>query len=300
MKILVTGANGFIGRVVCRHLCEQGHEVFGLRRQDDKKVDTSVKMSWIFSDIFGLEIHNILKQYKFEGLVHLAWITNHNEYWVSNENILWVSKTLELLESFRIYGGKRVICAGSSAEYSWGSMDYFKEDNKEYNPQELYGNCKLSLKNMVESWAKKNNISWGWGRLFNVFGPYEHQQRLIPKTFKKLINNEKVSFDSGTTVRDFMYVDDTGKAFSLLFNSDFCGVVNIASGIPIEVKSLVEIIANVSGKESLLQFSDKEPPINIPKKIVADITILNQSLCYNSCYSLEEGLRETYYWIKQN
>lgn len=300
MKILVTGANGFVGRAVCNHLCIQGHEVFGLRRQFDNECSSSsIKISWVYADIFSPEIHKILKEHHFEGLIHLAWITDTKEYWVSNKNISWVSCTLDLLESFRMYGGRRVVLAGSSAEYSWGTQDCFKEDSTEYNPQGLYGTCKLGLKNIVESWATQNNISWGWGRIFNIFGPFENPYKLIPRTINKMLNNEKLSFDNGSIVRDFMHIDDTGKAFSLLFNSNFCGVVNIASGIPVKVRDLLELIAKILCKESFLEFSVQDLSVDTPKKIIADVTTLNHCLNFTQAYSLEEGLRDTCFWWKR-
>ena len=115
MKILVTGASGFLGRSVLRPLAERGHEVIAVS-QKGETVGISPKIKWVRCNLLShLETKSIIDELRPEGLLHLAWETSHGVYWNSPNNLLWTGSSLNMLEAFSRNGGKRLIIAGSSA-----------------------------------------------------------------------------------------------------------------------------------------------------------------------------------------
>jgi len=297
MKVLVTGASGFLGRAVTTQLELLGYDVYGLglSAHDDFGEHSSSK--FIAVDLFSeTDVNLFMKKHQFEGLVHLAWDTQHGNYWQSNENFKWVAASLRLFEEFRINCGKRIVVAGSSAEYQWGEEPVLDEYTTPRSPASLYGVSKNSLRLMLQSWALQNDLSWAWGSVFNIFGPFENRNRLIPKNILKLLNRETILFDDGLLYRDFLHVKDAGAAFSALFKSDVQGVVNIASGQSISVRDVLQTIADLVNASGLIHFDESRNYNNLPKSVIASVNRLEKEVGWSTEISLFDRLASTCRW----
>ena len=299
MKILVTGARGFLGRAVAGQLVKLGHDVYGLSTVDHNNCDENLKLDWVTADLFSpLEINMIMEKFQFTGLVHLAWDTTPGSYWQSNDNLRWIAASLNLFETFRSHGGKRIIVAGSSAEYQWGKNPVLDEISTPKKPSSLYGVSKNALREVMESWAQLNGISWGWGYIFNIFGPCEKKERLIPKILIKLLHREEIHFDDGLIYRDFLHIDDAGEAFAAFFNSDVEGVVNIASGQSTCVRYILQTIADLVDAPNLIKFGTVSNKHEEPVSVVAAINRLKKEVGWSAKISLQDRLESTCEWWK--
>ena len=111
-------------------------------------------------------------------LLHFAWYAKPKKYWTSTQNLRWVQSSIELIDLFVKCGGKRIVMAGSCAEYDW---DYgvSSEGLTPCRPSTLYGICKHSLQEILTMYSKQAGISSAWGRIFFLYGPYEHPSRLV-------------------------------------------------------------------------------------------------------------------------
>ncbi|MFW2440689.1 MAG: NAD-dependent epimerase/dehydratase family protein [Arenicellales bacterium] len=301
MKVLVTGANGFLGNTVIKPLIERGHDIVALTRSPVDKHSVKYYVSWVKGDIHSpTEIEKIIKDEKPDGLLHLAWDTTHGNYWNSNKNLRWTAASLYLAESFIRHGGKRIVVAGTSAEYKWGQNQLLDENTSEFSPDSLYGINKHSLHEILQASVIQNDVSWAWGHIFNIFGPGEKKERLIPRVIIKLINNEEVLFDDGMLYRDFLYVDDAGSAFAALLDCNVQGSVNIASGKAITVKYLVQTIAKILGKSSLVQFDDNKAPTAEPSYIVGSINKLRREVGWSPNEDFYQQLQSTCDWWRNS
>lgn len=296
--ILVTGAAGFIGRSVVTALLDRGVEVHGLARDvEGRGLDPRAR--WHGGDLHDRgRMREILGDVRCEGLIHLAWTTRHGEYWSSLENLEWVAASLQLFRDFAASGGKRIVVAGSSAEYEWhGTTEPFDEAKTPLRPASLYGTCKDSLRRMLEAWAGDAGISWGWGRIFNVYGPYESPGRLVPRLIRALQAGEEVPFDDGASVGDFMHVADAGKAFAALYASSFCGPVNIATGEPTRIRHLAEEIARRIGGNGRVRFGDRAGPA--ATCVVGSARRVREVIQWAPQLKLEEGLQDACGWWRE-
>src|SRR2546421_3210689 len=158
MRVLVTGASGFIGRHCIPYLLEAGHEVHAVAR-------TPVKISgpiWHSVDLLSPGASSrLISAVKPDALLHLAWCTAQGEYWSSSENLRWVQASLELIHASSAAKCKRVVAAGTSAEYDW-SFGVCSEKLTPLRPASIYGDCKRSVYLSLEKSAPLAGMNWCW------------------------------------------------------------------------------------------------------------------------------------------
>ena len=220
-------------------------------------------------------------------------------YWTSQENVRWLQASLELLRSFKDHGGKRVVMAGTCAEYNW-RYGYCSEEITPLNPVSLYGVCKNSLHDILMAYAHQEYLSAAWGRIFFLYGPHEHPARLVSSVINSLLSNQTALCTHGNQIRDFLYVEDVASAFVSLIDSDVKGAVNIASGKPLAIKDIIYLIAEKLGRSDLVQLgaipvSETDPPL-----ILADIGRLSHEISWSPQYNLDIGLEKTIDWWKKS
>ena len=128
MRVLVTGGSGFLGNSLLSALVKDGHEVIALSRNGKPAVEVLREISWKKSDLLDpLATSEMLNSIRPEGLLHLAWDTSPGTYWNSSQNLRWTGASLYLFEAFAQCGGKRLVVAGTSAEYQWGGEGILDE-----------------------------------------------------------------------------------------------------------------------------------------------------------------------------
>jgi nucleoside-diphosphate-sugar epimerase len=279
MRVLLTGATGFLGRKVAEAFDQSGIEYVAVGR----KRLPGTRTHFIESDILDLYSYDdLLKSANATHLVHLAWYTEHGKYWNSHQNIRWMDSSIRLIEAFCANGGRHVVVAGTSAEYDWRS-GYLTEDSSVIAPQTLYGTCKDATRAVVAVICKSHSVSLAWGRIFVPYGPGESENRLIPslhKIFKGEIPPFGVNADS---FRDFIHIEDVASAFLELCHEEVNGCYNISTGVPTRVADLVLNIAGVYGADPNIVLALKTSREGEPKIIVGNSDKLRQ-LGWQPCY----------------
>jgi len=245
------------------------------------------------------EQKQLLIEVKPTHLLHFAWYAVPGKYWTSLENIRWVQTSLELLMNFTSQGGKRAVLAGTCAEYDW-NYGYCSEGITPTRPQTLYGTCKNSLQEILSQFSKQTGISSAWGRIFFLYGPYEAKTRLIPSVITSLLQGLPARCTDGNQIRDFLHVEDVASAFVSLLESNVEGPVNIASGQPVALNTIIYTIADLLDKKHLVELGVLPPPEDEPPFLVADVRKINQQVGWKSKITLEAGLKSTIEWWKEN
>jgi nucleoside-diphosphate-sugar epimerase len=293
--VLLTGAGGFLGTQVLAALLRRDYSVHAIDRKRPSGMDAA-GVIWHSVDLLDRDaVHALFGLVRPQGLIHLAWMTNHGLYWRSPSNLEWLAASLLLLQDFALYGGQRVVIAGSSAEYQWGGLGNLDEISTPIIPDSLYGTSKNALREVVEKWAPGANVSWAWARFFNMFGPGENPVRLVPKVIRTLLDGRELPFDSGAIVRDFLHVDDAGDAVAALFQSFVQGPVNVASGQPLSVRDVIAIIATYMQASDRIHF-DAQANRHEPARVVASVSRLHDEVGWQPHKGIIERLHETCDW----
>jgi nucleoside-diphosphate-sugar epimerase len=294
MKILVTGASGFIGRYCCSQLVVQGHEVHAV--SSNYKLDMGY--NWHKANLLDNEqTIKLMREIQPTHLLHLAWYAEPGKYWASVRNYHWVKASLTLFEQFSEFGGKRIVSAGTCAEYDWGYEKYV-ENMTPLKPVSLYGVCKHSLQMMLSTYASLNELSIAWGRVFSVYGPHEHSHRLCSSIIQQLIFDNKIKCNNADLVRDYLHVSDVAKAFVMLINSDLEGPVNIGSGVGIKLRDMVKTIEAKVGNFDRLEILNSPIASSSPRILVSNNERL-KSIGWEPTYNLDEGLKDTISWFSE-
>jgi len=296
-RVLVTGAAGFIGRYCLSPLIACNYEVhcadLTLPQEDNPGVH------WHVADLLNpQQVQEVMAQVRPTHLLHLAWYTKHKEYWHSLENLRWIQASLDLLQQFYKYGGRRIVVAGTCAEYDW-RYGYCSENVTPLSPATLYGICKHSLQTILTAFAEQTGLSAAWGRIFFLYGPNEHPDRLVSSVIRSLLKNETARCSHGNQIRDFLYVEDVADAFVALLDSEVFGTVNIASGEPRKLKRIIYNIADKLNKYKLIELNALPVSADEAKVLIADISRLTTDVGWSPKLNLDQGLDLTINWLKE-
>lgn len=285
-KVLVTGATGLIGKELIEPLLESGFEVYAIT------IDDAVPckgVTWVKGNLFDEDfIKNTFDTVKPEYLLNMAWATT-GDYLRSDINYNFLCAGVNLLKHFKNNGGRRAIFAGTCFEYKFGNNN-LKENNELDVDKSVYTFCKHKLHEIAEYFCRMNGISFGYGRIFYVYGRNENKTRLTGMILDKLSHDQEVIIKSGTLIKDYMYSKDIAGAFVKFLDSNIEGVVNICTGKPISIKEFALEIENSMHKSGLIKFQDEIS--NQPPVIVGDNLRLLNEVKYENKYSLKEALKE--------
>jgi nucleoside-diphosphate-sugar epimerase len=293
-RVLLTGATGLIGRHCLEPLLRSGYDVHTVSTRP-----SSTNPPGFYTHQADLlepaQVAALLANVQPSHLLHLAWYTQPGAYWTSLENIRWVQASLDLLQAFVAHGGRRVVMAGSCAEYDW-SHGYCAERITPLRPATMYGKAKHALQLLEDAFAEQAQISAAWGRIFFLYGPHEYPERLVAAVTRALLQKQPACCSHGNQIRDFMYVQDAADAFVALLESDVRGAVNIASGAPITLKQIIFHIADMLARRELVQLGALPAPVGEPPLLVANIDRLANEVGWRPAYELERGLEQTVRW----
>jgi nucleoside-diphosphate-sugar epimerase len=295
-SVLITGAGGFLGNQLVNALLRRGYSVHATIRKIHPTIEHSNLSLYSVDLLDHRATSDLISIIRPECLIHLAWESQHGSYWHSSENLSWLAASLNIAKEFSNASGQRAIFAGSSAEYLWGGLGYLHETISTIAPHSLYGTSKNALRQVLELWAPQANVSWAWARFFNVFGPGENAARLLPRIASQLLAGKDIPFDNGTINRDFLYINDACDALVSLFESTVQGPVNIASGRPQTVRSVLTSMEEFFGTPGQLQFGQIPDVMEHPPFVVADTTRLNQEVGWSTLDTFQSRLQTACEW----
>src|SRR2546421_712262 len=172
MRILVTGAAGFIGSHVARALLRSGHEVIALVRPTtplERLADIADRLTVVRASLEDEGLVEALRRVQPEGCIHLAWYAQPGKYLEAPENVACLSASLRLLETLAASKCRHVVMAGTCAEYDT-ELGYLREDGPTA-PRTIYAASKLALSLVAAARATQLGIGFAWARLLYLYGP---------------------------------------------------------------------------------------------------------------------------------
>lgn len=282
-RVIVTGANGLIGRSTVRALKARGYEAIKLvhrRGVDEEGINVDL--------LDGPARRKVLDDLGAEGLIHLAWYTGESR-WQSPQNALWAQASLDLAADFKAAGGWRAVFAGSCAEYDWRQP--VLTETSPIRPASPYGEAKAFAANQLLT-NEANGLSLVWGRIFFCYGPGEPEGRLMGDLIRGLRAGEIIDCTDGLQIRDFLHIDDVSAALVHLLDSGMTGAVNIASGEDTQVRDLIMETAKAVGRPDLICLGARARPPADPLRLVGDVSRLKSS-GFQPKFNLASGIAAT-------
>jgi nucleoside-diphosphate-sugar epimerase len=303
MRVLVTGASGFIGSHVTRQIVQEGHEVSAIilpGESTGRLTDVVNRLSIVSLDLCETgAVRELVGKTRPECAIHLAWYAVPGKYWSAVENLDCVSMTLGLAQALAESGCKRLVAAGTCAEYDW-DYGFLSEDKTPLKPRTLYGTCKNATRQILEAFCRQAGMSFAWTRFFYLYGPGEARERLIASVVTALLQGETARCSSGRQIRDFLHVRDVASGVWAVAKSKVTGPVNVGSGEPVRVRTIVETIARLLEGNGTIEWAAIAEDPQGPPLLVADVRKLIRETGWRQTLSLEEGLRDTIAWWRDH
>lgn len=256
MRILVTGAAGFIGLEVVRHLSVGDHDVVAVARSSEQLqriVSESSNVSKVAVDLEDTDaVRALLRETCPDALIHLAWYAHPRDYLTSHCNLASTTMTTALIEATLKAGCRKLVLVGSCAEYAPQDRPLVESDPVE--ARTLYAACKHSAWNLSRVMAEEASAELAWARIFHIHGPGEDDRRIVPWVAGQIAAGIPVSLTDGTQMRDHLHVSDVAAGLVAMLTPGVAGIYNVCSGQPVMLRTVLETIGDIVGGRDLLKF----------------------------------------------
>ncbi|MBR6577277.1 MAG: NAD-dependent epimerase/dehydratase family protein [Akkermansia sp.] len=336
MKILVTGAAGFIGYHVTNRMLENGHAVVGIDNICNNK-DLELKYArmnllgitaseveplkelvgkngfrFIMMDVLDRDsVDALCKKESFDIIIHLAAMTGSAtanmkpaRFYETN-----VTGTMNMLETARLYGVQHFFFSSSSTVYSAQASSPLQEDDHVDTPLNMYAASKRSAELLCYTYAKSYGMPISIFRLFSVYGPWCRPDSVPMQMADRIMKGRRVRImNNGHMVRDFTYIDDLLEGMDAALasqpyaaNGVPYALYNVGRGKPVSLVAFTQAMEHSLGRTTEVQM-DPTSPLVVGElvEMYADNSKLERELAYSPVWDYEEALPRFADWFLEH
>jgi len=310
MKVIVTGAAGFIGSHLCEALIEQGHEVTGIdcfldyypRRIKDRNLETlqsSERFHFIEQNLLDVRWPQLLNgagtvfHLAAQAGVRASWGANFPVYTKNN-----IEATQLMLEASKQSGLKKFVYASTSSVYG-DTADIPMREESLLKPVSPYGVTKLAAENLCYLYWKNFEVPCVSLRYFTVYGPRQRPDMAFYRFLLALLQDRTITiFEDGNQTRDFTYIQDIVQGTIQASQKGVRGQsYNLGGGHRISVNEVLKMLGEVTGIEPRVVYSEKQK--GDMRHTFASTEAATKDFGYLPGTSLHDGLTAEYLWLKE-
>tara|TARA_Y100000816_G_scaffold270067_1_gene233524 strand:- start:596 stop:1567 length:972 start_codon:yes stop_codon:yes gene_type:complete len=312
MKVLVTGAAGFLGSHLTEKLIESGYSVRALMHYDSNNnwgwLENSKyrkEIDFVVGDIRDFDsVHSAMKD--IDEVFHLAALIGIPYSYLSPLAYIKtnIEGTYNVMQSAKLLNTKNIILTSTSETY--GSAQYIPIDEKHPKVgQSPYSATKIGADNLAESFYRSFDLPVKIVRPFNIYGPRQSARAIIPSICVQILNGiNEIKLGNINTTRDLTFVKDTVDGFIEISKEERLNgeSTNIGMNHEISIKDLVEKISQIIGKKVKIISDEirKRPEKSEVNRLVCDNSKIKKFTNWTPKYTLEIGLNETIDWLDKN
>ncbi len=314
MKVLVTGADGFIGSHLTEELVKRGYDVRAFAYYNSFNtwgwLDTLPEDIMKHVDVFTGDIRDpngvrtamqgVEEVFHLAALIAIPFSYHSPDSYVDTN----IKGTLNILQAARDLGTSKIMVTSTSEVY--GTAKYVPIDEKHpYQGQSPYSATKIGADRLAESFYRSFELPVAIVRPFNTYGPRQSARAVIPTIITQLLAGKtEIKLGSLTPTRDFNYVKDTAAGFIAIAESDKTvgEEINIATGQEISIGDLAnEIISQINPEAKIVCDEDRlRPDKSEVNRLLGDNTKIRNLTNWEQKYTFSQGIAETIEWLRHN
>ena len=319
MRILVTGAAGFIGSAICEQLVLSDHNVTAVDNFSDyydvslkhlrvKELLNPVNLEVLNLDICDqVKVEKIIASSRPEIVIHLAaqagvrlGVSDSRKY--VDSNLVGFSNVLISAIENKI---PKFLYASSSSVYGDKADIPYRESELNLHPNSFYGSTKLANELLVPTLVKNSETTARGLRFFTVYGPWGRPDMAYFRMIANVIAGAEFKFfGDGSIERDFTFISDAVRSVINLTlelerrKPGFSDVVNLGGGRPLSMNYLMEVVGSLTGKK--VSFERFETNLNDARKTMSDASYIQNLIGSKPSTKLEDGISKTIEWASRN
>ena len=293
MRVLLTGANGFLGSHTTRYLLKNGHTVMAVSRSCDSFTDILDRIQFVSYNSLNVET---LQLFSPDVVIHFAWEGGNNYKDVNSVNQFDNIKSGVCLLDILCNLDKKPMFIGVGSFSEYGILTEKALETQTDCPITLYGLSKSTFKDVSSRLCQQFGMRWAWVRPCYVYGPNDVKTRLIPRVVESLLKKEPVQLDSCNVTIDYLYIDDFCRGVSMIAETQHTGVFNVCSGQEYVLRDVLNEIQTHIGSGGIA--FDTTIHRNLLSTYVCGNNENLKSLGWSPTVPLERGLVEVIHSIK--
>jgi nucleoside-diphosphate-sugar epimerase len=292
MKLLITGATGFIGYHLTQRLLKEGHTLFAIIRPSTKKEDLAESISTYNFDGDCDNLVSFMRQEKFDGVIHLASLflaqhTPHDIPNLINSNILFSTSILEA-------------CSSSQTPWFINTGTFWQHNNnKQYSPVNLYAATKEAFETMARYYIETTTLNFVTLQLSDTFGPHDTRKKVVNLWMEISKTGQHLDMSPGEQLIDISYIENVVDAYMHTINlihkdteRDLCGTSFAISSLQVmSLKNLAHLFEETTGSKLNITWGGKDYR---PREVMTPWNKGEMLPGWKPPYTLTEGIKKIF------